>query len=189
MTFISLYKAQIKDDTGFDALKAQLNNSRYDTSRARLFLDVCKSIYNYYIQNLRDADKIDFDDMILQSIDLLDSTPNFKYKYIIVDEFQDISQSRTKFLQKLIEHGNSKLFAVGDDWQAIYRFAGCDINVFLEFENIFAGAKLNYITSTHRNSAELQQIVEPFITANPSQYKKHIKSTKHQEKTRKNYLS
>ena len=182
MTFISLYKAQIKDDAGFDELKAKLNDSLYDTSRARLFLDICKKIYNYYMQNLRDSDKIDFDDMILQSIDLLDSTPNFKYKYIIVDEFQDISQSRTKFLQKLIEHGNSKLFAVGDDWQAIYRFAGCDINVFLEFENIFAGAKLNYITSTHRNSAELQQIVEPFITANPSQYKKHIKSTKHQEK-------
>ena len=182
MTFISLYKAQIKDDTGFDELKAQLNGSLYDTSRTCLFLDICKNIYNYYMQNLRAMDKIDFDDMILQSIDLLDSTPNFKYKYIIVDEFQDISQSRTKFLQKLIEHGNSKLFAVGDDWQAIYRFAGCDINVFLEFENIFTGAKLNYITSTHRNSAELQQIVEPFITSNPNQYKKHIKSAKHQDK-------
>lgn len=182
MTFISLYKAQIKDDMGFDKLKVQLSDSCYDNSRAILFLDICKNIYNYYMQNLRKADKIDFDDMILQSIDLLDSTSNFKYKYIIVDEFQDISQSRTKFLQKLIEHGNSKLFAVGDDWQAIYRFAGCDINVFLEFENIFVGAKLNYITSTHRNSAELQQIVEPFITANPSQYKKHIKSVKHQEK-------
>ena len=182
MTFISLYKAQVKDDTGFDELKAQLNDSLYDTSRTRLFLDICKNVYNYYIQNLRNADKIDFDDMILQSIDLLDSMPGFKYKYIIVDEFQDISQSRTKFLQKLIEHGNSKLFAVGDDWQAIYRFAGCDINVFLDFEKIFKGAKLNYITSTHRNSAELQKIVEPFITANPSQYKKHIKSAKHQEK-------
>lgn len=182
MTFISLYKAQIKDDIGFDELKAQLNNSLYDTSRARLFLDICRDVYNYYMQNLRAANKIDFDDMILQSIDLLDSTPNFKYKYIIVDEFQDISQSRTKFLQKLIEHGDSKLFAVGDDWQAIYRFAGCDINVFLEFEKIFTGAKLNYITSTHRNSTELQQIVEPFIIANPGQYKKHIKSAKHQER-------
>lgn len=182
MTFISLYKSQIKDDTGFDELKEQLKDTGYDTTRARLFLDICKNVYNYYMQNLREADKIDFDDMILQSIDLLDFTPYFKYKYIIVDEFQDISQSRTKFLQKLIEHGNSKLFAVGDDWQAIYRFAGCDINVFLDFEKIFSGAKLNYITSTHRNSAELQLIVEPFITANPSQYKKNIKSAKHQDK-------
>jgi len=182
ITFISLYKAQFKDDRGFEELNTQLKDSLYDTKRTRLFLVICKDVYNYYMQNLREADKIDFDDMILQSIDTLDSSPNFKYKYIIVDEFQDISQSRTKFLQKLIEHGNSKLFAVGDDWQAIYRFAGCDINVFLDFEKIFTGAKLNYITSTYRNSAELQQIAEPFITANPYQYKKHIKSAKHQEK-------
>lgn len=182
MTFISLYKAQIKDDSGFDKFKQQLNEPHYGTSRTRLFLDICKNIYNFYMENLRAADKIDFDDMILQAIDLLDKSPNFKYKYIIVDEFQDISQSRTRFLQKLIEHGNAKLFAVGDDWQAIYRFAGCDINVFLEFEKIFPNAKLNYITSTHRNSAELQAIVEPFITANPNQYKKHIRSAKHQEK-------
>ena len=182
MTFISLYKAQIKDDSGFDKFKQQLNEPHYGTSRTRLFLDICKNIYNFYMENLRAANKIDFDDMILQAIDLLDKSPNFKYKYIIVDEFQDISQSRTRFLRKLIEHGNAKLFAVGDDWQAIYRFAGCDINVFLEFETIFPNAKLNYITSTHRNSTELQAIVEPFITANPNQYKKHIRSAKHQEK-------
>ena len=182
MTFVSLYKAQITDDAGFETLKTQLKDTTYESNRARLFLNICKDVYNYYMDRLREADKIDFDDMILQSIDLLDSTPNFKYKYIIVDEFQDISQSRTRFLQKLIEHGNSKLFAVGDDWQAIYRFAGCDINVFLDFENIFPGAKINYITSTHRNSMELQEIVEPFITANPSQYKKHIRSAKSQDK-------
>ena len=182
MTFISLYKAQIKDSSGFDKMKEQLSDSQYDTSRARLFLDICKDVYVFYMNNLRKEEKIDFDDMILQSIDLLDYIPGFKFKYIIVDEFQDISQSRTRFLQKLIEHGNAKMFAVGDDWQAIYRFAGCDINVFLDFERIFAGAKINYITSTHRNSSELQDIVEPFITANPRQYKKHIKSAKHQSK-------
>ena len=182
LTFISLYKSQNTSDKAFDELKKQILNNKYDTARAHIFYEICRDIYNYYITNLRAADKIDFDDMILQAIELLDHTPNFKYKYIIVDEFQDISQSRTKFLQKLMEHGKSKLFAVGDDWQAIYRFAGCDINVFLDFQHIFPGAKLNYITSTHRNSAELQNIVEPFITANPEQYKKHIRSDKHQDK-------
>jgi len=181
-TFISLYKSQEKDDSGFEMFKHQLMSTQYETNRAQLFLDICKDIYNYYIDDLRVLDKIDFDDMILQAIDLLDSSPNFKYKYIIVDEFQDISRSRTKFLQKLIQHGNSKLFAVGDDWQSIYRFAGCDINIFLDFDKIFPYAKLNFITTTHRNSSELQEIVEPFITANPNQYKKHIKSTKHQDR-------
>lgn len=180
-TFISLYKAQIKDDKGFEELRNQIKDGSYDTNRAHLFLDICQDIYRFYIQNLRAADKIDFDDMILQSTDLLDSVEDFKYKYIIVDEFQDISYSRASFLKKLIDHGNAKLFAVGDDWQAIYRFAGCDLNILLDFDKNFFGSKINYITTTHRNSMELQTIVEPFITANPSQYKKHIKSNKHQD--------
>ena len=191
VTFLALYKAGQPDASGFDRLQSQLMSRnddvkglslvQYDARRAGVFLNLCKEIYSYYIKKLRQEDKIDFDDMILQSTAFLDRTDGFRYKYIIVDEFQDISQSRTRFLQKLIAHGNAKLFAVGDDWQAIYRFAGCDINVFLDFDKIFENAKLNYITTTHRNSMELQRIVEPFITANPSQYKKHIRSAKHQK--------
>lgn len=180
MTFVSLYKAQNPTEEGFDRLFNQLNTIDYNTNRTRLLLNICRDIYRFYTQKLRDEGTIDFDDMILQSIELLDLSDSFKYKYIIVDEFQDISQSRTHFLQKLIQHGHSKLFAVGDDWQAIYRFAGCDINIFLKFKEYFSGAKINFITSTHRNSDELQRIVEPFITANPNQFKKHIRSSKHQ---------
>lgn len=181
-TFLSLYKSQFKDVNGFDVLKTRSLGSQYDNERARRFLTICKGIYEFYIENLRSEDKIDFDDMILQAIDALDDTDDYRYKYIIVDEFQDISQSRALFLKKLILHGNSKLFAVGDDWQAIYRFAGCDLNVFLQFQQYFSEAKLNYITTTHRNSAELQAIVEPFIKANPEQYSKSIKSSIHQER-------
>lgn len=180
-TFIALYKSQYKDADGFNKLKSQSLGSQYENDRANRFLSICEDIYAFYIENLRGEDKIDFDDMILQAIDALDHTDAYRYKYIIVDEFQDISQSRTQFLKKLIAHGNSKLFVVGDDWQAIYRFAGCDLNVFLQFEQYFNDAKINYITSTHRNSAELQAIVEPFIKANPEQYPKSIKSSKHQE--------
>ncbi len=180
-TFLCLYKAQYPDSNGFEQLKRKSLGTNYDNERAAEFLEICKNIYEYYIHKLRSENKIDFDDMILQAITVLHKMRDYRYKYVIVDEFQDISQSRTKLLQKIIEHGDSKLFAVGDDWQAIYRFAGCDINVFLHFENYFEDVKLNYITSTHRNSTELQSIVEPFITANPEQYKKHIQSTKHQD--------
>ncbi|MCM1290238.1 MAG: UvrD-helicase domain-containing protein [Corallococcus sp.] len=179
-TFVNLYKAQYPDSTYFEKLQRSKFGSVYESEREKLFLSICKAVYEYYISILRNEDKIDFDDMILQSIEALDKTKSYRYKYIIVDEFQDISQSRKRFLQKLIEHGNSKLFAVGDDWQAIYRFAGCDINIFLQFQQIFADAKINFITSTHRNSAELQNVVEPFITANPEQFEKHIRSVKHQ---------
>ena len=131
MTFLSLYKAQYPDKKGFEELRMYDFKFEYERKRTHEFLNICECVYDYYINEIRKQDKIDFDDMILQSINALNNTNDFKYKYIIVDEFQDISQSRKKFLQKLISHGNSKLFAVGDDWQAIYRFAGCDVNIFL----------------------------------------------------------
>ncbi len=180
ITFISLYKAQYSDESYFDSLYNFPFNSEYEKLRARQFLKICKSIYLFYTNEVKAQGKIDFDDMILKSIKQLDKLDGYKYKYIIVDEFQDISQSRKRFLLKLIKHGQSKLFAVGDDWQAIYRFAGCDIDIFLKFSDIFEDTKTNYITTTHRNSAQLQGIIEPFITANPEQYKKHIQSNIYQ---------
>lgn len=179
-TFINLYKTRYSTEKEFDLFDCTSEN-KYLVERRKLFLSICKDVYVCYKRQLQAEGKIDFDDMILYSTELLDKTNMFRFKYIIVDEFQDISVGRTKFLQKLIEHGNSKLFAVGDDWQAIYRFAGCDIDVFVNFANYFDDVKINYITTTHRNSAELQAIVEPFITANPEQYKKHISSNKHTE--------
>ena len=178
-TFLSLYKASYRDDSAFEALKNSTFRSIYEKNRASLFLDIIRDIYIYYTDYLKKEGKIDFDDMILWSIEELDHTNNYMYKYIIVDEFQDISISRMKFLKRLIQQGDSKLFAVGDDWQAIYRFSGCDLNIFLEFPKYFGDSAITKITTTHRNSQELQDIAGPFIKKNPEQFNKSINSTRH----------
>ena len=180
-TFLSLYKAKYRDVSGFNELMNFRFNNRYEQQRAGLFLSIIKDVYLYYMDYLKQEGKIDFDDMILQSTIELDNTSNFKYKYIIVDEFQDISLSRMLFLKKLISHGNSKLFSVGDDWQAIYRFSGCDLNIFLKFKDYFGASAITKITTTHRNSQELQDIAGPFIKANPEQFNKSINSARHLE--------
>lgn len=180
-TFLSLYKASYRSDSGFEELKNYSFRNNYEKSRASLFLDIVKDLYHYYMDYLAKEGKIDFDDMILQSIEGLDQTNNFKFKYIIVDEFQDISISRMKFLKRLIKQGDSKLFAVGDDWQAIYRFSGCDLNIFLEFSKYFGDSAITKITTTHRNSQELQDIAGPFIRKNPEQFNKSINSARHLE--------
>lgn len=182
-TFLALYKSNYRaNENGFRILSQQY---RFKTARAqkrvRIFLEMAEKIYKYYVSNLEKSGKIDFDDMILRASDCLDGLEGFRYKYIIVDEFQDISQSRNKLLQKLIRHGNSKLFAVGDDWQAIYRFAGSDVGIINGFDNIFEDPQTNLISTTYRNSAELQQVAEKFITQNPLQKRKNIHSDKHQE--------
>lgn len=177
-TFLNLYKSTHEDDSYFDRFKRFEYKNNYQQRRAELFLDIVKDIYQFYRDYLTKNNEIDFDDMILEAIKKLDMTDGYRYKYIIVDEFQDISVSRMKFLQRLIKQGNSKLFAVGDDWQAIYRFSGCDLNIFLEFEEYFGKSAITKISTTHRNSQELQDIVGPFIRKNPEQYDKVIKSNK-----------
>ena len=178
-TFLSLYKATYTNADHFEELKKRHYDSLWQKIRADMFLDIVKDIYCYYMDYIRGEDKIDFDDMILRSTSELDKLEQFKYKYIIVDEFQDISVSRMIFLKKLIQHGNAKLFAAGDDWQAIYRFSGCDLNIFLHFGECFGFSKVTKISTTHRNSQELQDIASSFIKQNPEQIKKSIHSEKH----------
>lgn len=177
-SFINLYKARYTDESQFDKFNLSSTNF-FEKIRSSRFLKIAKSVYCYYINWIRKNNKIDFDDMILQSTELLNSTTNFKYSYIIVDEFQDISWSRMQFLKKLIDHGNSQLFAAGDDWQSIYRFTGSDINIFTNFKSYFDDSQISFVTMTHRNSQELQDIMHDFICKNPSQIDKHMKSNIH----------
>lgn len=182
-TFLALYKSNYRpDENGFKILSQKcVCKTAVERKRVQIFLEIAEKIYRYYVSNIQKSGKIDFDDMILSAAECLDGLEGFRYKYIIVDEFQDISQSRNKLLRKLIKHGDSKLFAVGDDWQAIYRFAGSDVGIIQDFEQIFENTKTNFISTTYRNSAELQQVAEKFITKNPCQKKKNIHSDKHQE--------
>lgn len=178
-TFLSLYKATYRDDKQFEIFKNSTFGNKFIEKRTCIFLDIVKDIYHFYKEWLLKEGKIDFDDMILESAEELDKTDSFKFKYIIVDEFQDISFSRMRFLKKLISQGDARLFAVGDDWQAIYRFAGSDLNIFLNFDQYFGDSAITKITTTHRNSQELQDIVGPFIKRNPEQFNKTIHSDIH----------
>lgn len=180
-TFLSLYKANYPSVDGFYELADREFESVYEKDRTQLFLEIVKEVYLFYMDYIRSENKVDFDDMIIRATNELDNIDGFRYKYIVVDEFQDISQSRMKFLRKLVLHNNAKLFVVGDDWQAIYRFSGCDINIFLKFSDYFGFSKTAEVTSTYRNSQELQNIACGFIERNPEQLCKNITSIKHLE--------
>ena len=124
--------------------------------------------------------KIDFNDMINKSTEIvkLGFLPN-NYKYIIIDEYQDISVSRFKLIKEIQNKTNAKVICVGDDWQSIYRFSGSDINLFSNFEKYFGPSKFLKIEKTYRNSQELIDIASNFVTQNPNQLTKDLKSDKH----------
>ncbi len=178
ISFLNLYKSKYQNDKGFDSLMEQSFNNRYTMKRTILFLNIVKKIYHFYMSKLEEKGKIDFDTMILESTKQLFNVDGYEYKYILVDEFQDMTTSRMKFLRALIEKGNAHLFAVGDDWQSIYRFNGSDISIFTDFQHYFEYAELSYIRQTHRNSQELQDIAGDFIKKNKGQSQRTIISKK-----------
>lgn len=179
---VNLYKSNFLYDSGFEKI---LNNFEfkniYQKFRTILFLEICKEAFLFCKSEVQKQGKIDFDYMILKTIEIINDQENYKYKYVLVDEFQDISWTRLKFLKKILEHGNSKIFAVGDDWQSIYRFAGSDVNVFLNFAEEFEDVKINKISMTYRNSQEMQTIMQKFILKNKQQIEKTIKSSLHEK--------
>ena len=85
------------------------------------------------------------------------------FKYIIVDEYQDISRQRFDLTTALSEVCDGKIIAVGDDWQSIYAFSGSDISLFTKFQEKMGYAKLLKIVRTYRNAQDVIDIAGNFI--------------------------
>lgn len=179
--FINRFKTNHYPEERFSDFKAQANINK--DARTSLFLDICHQCYLYYEQALKEANAIDFEDMINNAADALEGMisrgEKLPYDYIFIDEYQDISFQRFNLAEKLGQASNAKIVAVGDDWQSIYRFSGSDITLFTDFEKRMGYANVQYLRGTHRNSQELIDIAGSFVMENPLQKKKALHSAKH----------
>ena len=175
--FISNFKTNGYSEEQFDEWSAKTDNVR-----TKLFLDICKECYLEYERYLLKNNAIDFADMINKSAKLLKESmavrDKISFKYIIVDEYQDISRQRFNLVGALHDVTSAKIIAVGDDWQSIYAFSGSDITLFTKFSEIMGYAELLRITKTYRNSQEVIDIAGNFIQKNKAQIKKTLKSPK-----------
>src|SRR5690606_26328191 len=106
------------------------------------------------------------------------NNPKYGYRYIIIDEYQDIPFSRFKLIMEIRNLSGARLICVGDDWQSIYRFAGSDISLFSNFGKYVGKYKQLLIEQTYRNSQPPIDISSTFIQKNPRQISKHPKSKK-----------
>ena len=176
--FISLFKAQNYVREDFDRLISEECDDLLKDE-----LQIMKNIYIYYEDYLTKNYKIDFDDMINKAYRLIkkvkEEDMGIDYNYIIIDEYQDISCQRYNLTKRLSELFDAKIFAVGDDWQSIFGFAGSDINLFTNFKEYLYGAKMIPINNTYRNSQELIDIAHDFILKNKNQIDKNLFSMKH----------
>ena len=103
---------------------------------------------------------------------------NQNIKYLIIDEYQDTSLVRFDFVRTILNKTKASLMVVGDDFQSIYRFTGCELGLFLNFEKYFRDAKIMKIENTYRNSQELINVAGNFVMKNPAQMQKTLKSHK-----------
>lgn len=171
ITFINLFKTNNYKIDYFLKIKTNKN-------LIRIIID----IYLLYEDELRSTNTIDFNDMLNLAINYIKENNIFNYKYIIVDEYQDTSYTRYLLLKEIINKTNAKLVCVGDDYQSIYRFNGCNINMFLNFRKYFGYTKVLKISNTYRNSQELIKVAGNFIMKNKRQLCKRLNSNKHSNK-------
>ena len=179
-SFINLFKSNGYSYEKIDEIINSLKNGNdFLFNRTKIFLEIVKPVYLHYEDVLKANNKIDFNDMINKATTILSSGGvKFPYKYIIIDEFQDISMSRFQLVKTIKLLTKSKVMGVGDDWQSIFRFAGSDINLFTDFEQHFGFSKTMKIEKTYRNSQELINIAGKFIMQNPKQINKDLTSNK-----------
>lgn len=140
-----------------------------------VIVDILDPIYTTYDRYLNENGLIDFNDMINKASELVSSRQYLhNYKYVIVDEYQDISYSRYNLLKELRNQHEYKLFCVGDDFQSIYRFSGSDINLFVDFEKYWGSSYIGKIENTYRYTKELADVSGQFIMKNPRQLVKYL---------------
>ena len=177
-TFIQNFKTN-----GYTIDKFYEWESQTTNERTRLFLDVCQQCYLEYAKRLKEKRAVDFEDMINESARILNqqliSGKTLDFKYIIVDEYQDISRQRFDLTKALSQICDAKIIAVGDDWQSIYAYAGSDITLFTKFKESMGYGQELKITRTYRNAQEVIDIAGGFIQKNDSQLKKALVSPKH----------
>ena len=175
-TFLGHFKGSHLTETILRSRNADLDEK--SQARNAAFIDVFMPVFKSYQEHLLAENKIDFHDMISLACEQLE---NGKYqspfRYVMVDEFQDISIGRSKLVSALQKYDeDTQLFCVGDDWQAIFRFAGSDINVMKEFSSFFGNFERTDLSITFRSEEKITKQATNFILQNKDQISKEVSS-------------
>lgn len=141
----------------------------------KFLIGIILKIYTLYEIEKESQNKIDLDDLIIKASQF---KIRYSYKYIFIDEFQDTSQIRFNLIYNIYQNSNSHIYLFGDDFQSIYRFTGCNLNIMLDIKKYIKDIEIVRLRKTFRNSQELINIANQFITKNPKQLRKDMISDK-----------
>lgn len=146
--------------------------------RLRRFLELATYVYQAWDEALSAEGGIDYEDMLnMASVFVEQGRFEPQYDLVMADEFQDSSRARARLCAALARGPGKHLYAVGDDWQAINRFAGADISVMTEFCKWNGQGQVLKLEQTFRFPQELCDVSGRFVTRNPNQIKKTVRSS------------
>ena len=166
---ISLWKDKNIQIHNLDQIEAKHNN----------FINLCKEIYPIYQLELKKSNACDFGDLIIHVINLLTNNPalqqyyNQKFKYILVDEYQDTNIVQYLWL-RLLTQGHNNICCVGDDDQSIYGFRGAEVENILRFEKDFENAKIVKLQQNYRSTKHILNVASHLINHNNARHKKTL---------------
>lgn len=140
---------------------------------------VIAKVYREYQETLKKSNALDFDDIIVKTVELFKSCPEVLYnyqerfKYIMVDEYQDTNTAQFELI-RLLADGYRNLCVVGDDDQSIYRFRGADIENILSFEQTFPGARVIKLEQNYRSTQNILDAANGVIRHNRGRKEKSL---------------
>lgn len=128
-------------------------------------------VYRRYADRMRQNAALDFDDLLLETVRLLEQAPEVRnrlrsrFKYVLIDEYQDTNRAQYRIVQLLL-NDRRNICVVGDDWQSIYSWRGADFTNILNFERDFAGAKVIKLEQNYRSTEEILNAAHNVISKN-----------------------
>ena len=141
------------------------------------------NIYKIYQQKLIDLNAADFSDLILHSVKIFEKHKDIselyskKFKYILVDEYQDTNFIQSEWLKHLAKH-NKNICCVGDDDQSIYSWRGAEIKNFLEFDKVYKNTKIIRLEKNYRSTQNILNVASKLIENNQNRVGKKLFSNK-----------
>ncbi len=143
------------------------------------FEETAAKCYELYQQELKRAEALDFDDIIMKTVEIFKKYPEIlgKYQqlfqYIMVDEYQDTNHAQY-ILLKLLAQQHQNICVVGDDWQSIYGWRQADIRNILNFENDYPGAKVVLLEQNYRSTQNILDAAHCVISKNVNRKDKKL---------------
>lgn len=169
------------DGVDLDKLKQKISTEPHE--RVRLFYDCCLPMIQQYKIYCQNKSYLDFNQLIDKSIELLQMNDDIKtlfhrrYKYMLVDEFQDVNKIQIKFIRSIL-NPEAQLFCVGDDWQSIYGFRGSDVKYIVEFSRFFANSKIFHLSTNYRSTDHIVKASNEVIAHNKYKIEKKIRAAR-----------